>query len=293
MGEVIRRRVLAAKVGVTTALLSVAGAVDSTLAQARSATGSWRPPASADLSPSGLSGSLIGLLHKAEIKIDNQLTTLTHKFSSYETISKAEHTFLKDATAGTEFLKTRAANADFLKIDDANTDFLKIDDANSEFLKVGATASNAAELGGLKPDAFVQGTGDVVSGYASVGAANGVGNPVALLASPDGAISVAVYELAAQGEIELLVTNSSGGDLTAVATADGTLSGPTTLNGSSGSRQTSIGVGSVNGGGGQATIQIIPASAAGEVMTLTVSFAGPVGQGSYSVVGQLLVGSAS
>jgi hypothetical protein len=191
-------------------------------------------------------------------KLDSALASLEHKLA-------------------TSFDTTHKLNQTFLKIKSTNTEFLKID----------STAANSSELGGHAPSAFVQGKGDVVSGFKTVTSANDVDNPLPLVSSPDGAISVSVFDDPGQnGGITLKIDNATSTDLPAVQETDGqplahTLtaeeSAPFILGSST----------------SETTIQIMPAGTSTDVITLTVGVEPTVGAQSFGVVAQMLVGSSS
>jgi hypothetical protein len=67
---------------------------------------------------------------------------------------------------------------------------VKITDANAKFLPTGGTAANAAKLGGLTPDAFFRGNGNVVSGALSSLSIQ----PQQLLSLPGGIIVVTIAQ---------------------------------------------------------------------------------------------------
>jgi hypothetical protein len=266
MAEHVKFRLNAAKVGVSMALMALIGGLAEKVGVA-----SARPSAGdahfvkATSSPTGGS-SVRSVMHKLA--------------TNFETTQKLNQTFLKIKSANTEFLKVDSANANFLKIDTANTEFLKIDGANSEFLKIDSTAANSSELGGKAPSAFVQGKGDVVSGYQSVTSSNTIDNQLPLVSSPDGAVSVFVYD--DTGSITLVVKNATGTDLPAVQETNGQAQARTLT----ASEPTSIVLGSSTS---QSTIQIMPADSSGDVITLTVSVDYKIGA-SEDVVAQMLIG---
>jgi hypothetical protein len=246
----------------------------------------------------GIGGPLSTAFLKLELKLDSALTSLEHKLGSeYQTSHQLTKTFLKLSTANSTFLKLDAANSTFLKIDDANTDFLKltdantnflkitdantnflkldtanstflkIDDANSEFLKVGGTAANAGMLGGLTPDAFVHGAGNVVTNEVT---AKSVFMP--LFTAPPLSVSV----IGGDGEHVQLLNGSSTETLTfSTNQANAT---PVTL--APGASQSILLLGPT------LTIQVFDAATPTSVWTITISAVGNV------FVGQLLTGAA-
>jgi hypothetical protein len=280
MADYVRYRAAVAKLGVTMALVGLLSNLSDRIASAH-ASGQ-----SAHAAANTITGPLL--------KLDHSLSSLEHKLSkSYSTTQKinttflkiksADSAFLKIASANTDFLKIDDANSDFLKIDDANADFLKIADANNEFLKVNSEAANSSELGGLKPSAFVQGAGSVVSNAVQVGPGNGVDNQVALISSPDGLLKVGVYD--DDGTITLVAENNGGTDLPAVQDTNGQTLSRTLTAGEFSPLPVASGV-------AQTTLQVFPAGASTDVITLTVSLDPAVG-GPTSVVAQMLVGQST
>jgi hypothetical protein len=301
MAEYIKFRLSAAKVGVSMALLALLGGL-ADRAKAASVPGGAHVLRQISVPTGG------GLDRIVIQKLDSALLKIEHKLaSSYFSAQKIDSTFLKIKAANTdflkidnantEFLKIDSANSDFLKIDNANTEFLKIDDANSDFLKIDSanseflktsgTAANASELGGLAPDAFVQGKGTVVSHFASVTAANTVDSQVALITSPDGAIAVTVFIDSGGGNpvVTLAIQNTTNANLPAVQDTNGTTTTHTLTHGESTPFVTSSAA-------SQSTIQIFPAGSSTDVITLTVS-TDPVAGAATGVVAQMLVGSSS
>ena len=268
MAEYIKLRLTAAKVGVSMAFIALLGGLAE---RARANPSSAEPPASAhfltDTSslPGGGASSLVVR------KLDSALARLEHKLStSFETTHKLNHTFLKIKSANTEFLKIRSANtsflkiddanANFLKIDDANASFLKIDDANNEFLKIDSTAVNANKLGGLTPDAFVQGGGHVITNAISSLAASNT--PTSLLTVPGGVV-LSVVNTVGNG-VQIEITNPTSQVLTAVVD-NGT---GVTEHDLRPNAMTSLAVTSTPA---QLHIQIFPNSGLSEVVTMIVS----------------------
>jgi hypothetical protein len=88
---------------------------------------------------------------------------------------------------------------------------LKISDANNDFLKIDGTAADSGELGGLTPDAFFQGSGNVVSGAVTASATAGQ-----LLSLPGGIIVVSVLLLPGNNQVNLQIQNNTGVLLSAV-----------------------------------------------------------------------------
>ena len=88
---------------------------------------------------------------------------------------------------------------------------MKISDANNDFLKIDGTAADSGELGGLTPDAFFQGSGNVVSGAVTASATAGQ-----LLSLPGGIIVVSVLLLPGNNQVNLQIQNNTGVLLSAV-----------------------------------------------------------------------------
>jgi hypothetical protein len=307
MAEYIKFRLTAAKVGVSMAFLALLGGLADKSKAASQSAGAHVLRQISLPTGGGLDRIVIQKLDTALLKIENKLAsayfTAQKIDSTFLKIKSADSSFLKIKSANTDFLKIDDANSNFLKIDDANTDFLKIDNANSEFLKIDSanseflkiddantqflkatgTAANSSELGGLAPDAFVQGKGTVVSGFASVTAANNVDKQVPLIASPDGAIAVLVF--IDSGTVTLAVQNKTTSDLPAVQDTNGTPQTHTLIHGESTPFV-------ISQGASESTIQIFPAGSSTDVITLTVGV-DPVAGAATGVVAQMLVGSSS
>ncbi len=277
MAEQIKFRLTKARAGLTLAILALVAGVtdraDSTTHAELTADQVTASPAAFDafLKLDGITGATRTAFQKIEntfakfdAKLDTAVAQIYQKFEKYDTAQKLDKTFLTTAAAGAEFLTPAAANG--------------------SFLAKGGTAANSTELGGKTADAFVQGAGNVVSGYAVVTAANNVDNPLPLIASPDGTISVSVYD--DSGLVTLSVQNTTSTDLPAVQDTDGQTSAQTLTAG----EFNPLVIGS---GAAQTTIQILPAGSSTDVITLTVSVDAVVGQASIPVVAQMLVGSSS
>jgi hypothetical protein len=205
MAEYIKFRLTAAKAAVTMAFLALVGGLPETAGAnqkepaAKAASFSW---GAHYLKLDGLTGVTQKVFQKLELKlnatflkVDQTLTSdFYHKHkidSTFLKIKSASADYLKIKSADASFLKIEDANSSFLKLTDANLNFLKITDANNDFLKIRGTAANSSELGGLTPDAFFQGRGNVVSGSATVSSGGGAQS---LLSLPGGIIVVTVAE---------------------------------------------------------------------------------------------------
>jgi hypothetical protein len=276
MAEYIKLRLTAAKVGVSMAFIALLGGLAE---RARANPSSAERPASAHFltdtsSPPGGGASRLVIQ-----KLDSALARLEHKLStSFETTHKLNHTFLKIRSANSEFLKIKSANTSFLKIDDANASFLKIDDANNEFLKIDSTAVNANKLGGLTPDAFVQGGGHVITNAISSLAASNT--PTSLLTVPGGVV-LSVVNTVGNG-VQIEITNPTSQVLTTVVD-NGT---GVTEHDLRPNAMTSL---AVTGIPAQLQIQIFPNSGLSEVVTMIVSVENSTTQ-LPSFVGQAFTG---
>jgi hypothetical protein len=280
MAQYIKFRLTAAKVGVSMALAAlIAGIAEKVHAappvvQAR--------PAAVDsfLKLDGITGESKKDFYKLELKYDKLNSALNKLQSQLGTI-------YHKSTINSEFLKVVTANSEFLKSDAANSEFLKTVDASGEFLKISGTAANSNELGGLTPDAFFQGHGNVVSGEATVTSPT---QSAPLLATADGTLSVSLKT--SDGELLVNITNSTGNSLPAVqdlGEASGSVPGSTTTSSTTfAPGDNSIRLGS--NVAAQLHLQIFPAGDFNEVVTLTVSVEPIAATGGYTAVGQMLNG---
>jgi hypothetical protein len=298
VAEYIKFRLTAAKVGVSMALLGViAGLADRAQSKTRYATASFVSKHKGEPIPltvvlsdlqklntactgthipkimplTCVLGSGVLDVYSAAKKFDKALTNFE---------DEVDASFLKLESADAAFLNITDANSEFLKITDANSEYLKIDAANSQFLKVGATAANSSELGGLTPDAFFQGHGNVVSGAATISTD---GQSRTLLALPGGIIVVSVAANA--DEVAITVTNNSGALIPAVQDGDST---PITI-----SPEQSQPVPPLvnNAQAHQIHLQLMPNAAFTDVVTLMISSEpSPTGSG-IEVAGQAFTGS--
>jgi hypothetical protein len=218
---------------------------------------------------SGLPGDTKQTFIKLEYKLNQALGSLSRRIS-------------------TSFYDKHKIDATFLKIDAANQEFLKID-AAANFLKIDGTAANANKLGGLTPDAFVQGHANVVSGEVTL---NGDGKPQALMQTPDGAILIGLQVNPDTGDEYITVHNGTSAPITGVADptavefsvssggdkqifAGSTLPSTTAVPPTDGSLMTHI--------------QIFPGQGLRDVITATVSSEPQTG-GQVTAVGQMLIG---
>jgi hypothetical protein len=289
MPEYIKFRLTAAKVGVSMALAALVGGLAEKLGSAPPTVRASRASFNGFLKLDGIKGETKTSFLKLEgrfLKLDSALTTVEHKLAkNFYLKHTVDTTFLKIKDASAQFLKLTDANTQFLKLIDANASFLKITDANNQFLKLGGTAANSSQLGGLTPDAFVQGHANVVSGAASIN--DGTSQP--LMQTPDGVITVSV-SVDGSGAQSLVIHNGSATDLTAVfdpTAVERTLPAGQDFSFALGNRAAP---GSVPTFSPTMThVQIFPGGALRDVLTVTVSTEMPV-NGANQVVGQMLIG---
>lgn len=278
MAKYVSFRLKAAKVSVTMAFLAVLGGLAE---KARAAPPQPKASASAVdafLKLDGIQGEA-SVTKNAFLKIESFANKLEKSFLKLDlkltgVYSKAQ----VDAT----FLKTKSANSEFLKIDDASSQYLKIDDAYGKFLKLDGTAANSSELGGMAPDAFVQGNGSVATGALTLPIG---GSAQTLLPIPgtNGEIIV-VCTPAQTGGPGVTISINNGTDTTIPAFISVVDGDPTAVELGPGSTTLTA----FTNTGGQLTLQTFPSAAFNDVTTLTVS-AEQVGNNT-EVVGQLLNG---
>ena len=198
MADYVKFRLAAAKTGVSMALLAlVGGAVE------RAEANPTATPARAGglfLKLSGIPGDVKTALFKLEDKWIKMNTSLT-KFEA-----KVNRNYYDKASTSKIYLKIRDANATYLKVRDAN------------FLSAGGTAANSQKLGGLTPDAFVQGRGGIVSGALTTITST----PQTLVAMGDGSVRVSVSSNPAGAPgFTLTIDNATSALLPAVQLIDG------------------------------------------------------------------------
>jgi hypothetical protein len=169
----------------------------------------------------------------------------------------------------------------FETINDANARFLSINAAinaaNAKYLSSGGTAQNSNELGGLPPNAFVQGDGTLVSGAAILGG----GGQQKLMSIPGIEVDVATN---VDGLPSVTINNGTGLSLPAVQDQGGTDGGITLQPGPN-----SLIV-SLQNGVDQLHLQTFPAGSFNHVLTMTISINFNAAQGSSSFAGQLING---
>jgi hypothetical protein len=269
VAEYIKFRLTAAKVGVSMALLAlIAGVAEK--ASSRPAVVKATPAASdLFLKLGGITGGVKTALVKLEdkwIKLDTALSKFEHKVTG-------------------NYYDKHAINGSFLKIKSANASFLKIDDANAKFLPAAGTAANASKLGGLAPDAFVQGHANVVSGAVTVGPGGSAQTLLQVPSATQGGIIVVCRPTPGAAGVQLSITNTTNVTIPAVQDAG---SDPTAVELSPGS--TTLKLPPSPAATQMLQLQTFPTSALNEVMTLTVSIEPQGALGQTSVVGQMLIG---
>ena len=198
---------------------------------------------------------------------------------------------------------SKALKVDFLKVEHKiiklnqlaikiEHKFLKITDANLKFLKIGATAANSHKLGGLGPESFLQGNGNVVTGAVDITlTGTPAPPPVQLLQLPGGTIGVSVAGNTDQYVVTL--TNGTGAALSGVQDADGNASGQLSqisISPNSSAELSAVPTTSSNGLA-QIRIQLFPNSAFPDAVSILIGLepAGP-GTGKAKAVGQAFTG---
>ena len=165
--------------------------------------------------------------------------------------------------------------------------FLKIADANKKFLKINATAANSHKLGGLGPESFLQGNGNVVTGAVDITLTGTPAlPPVQLLQLPGGTIGVSV----AGNTDQYVVTmdNGTGAALSGVQDADPNSDlSQVSVPANSSADLTAVGT-TTSGGFAQTRIQLLPNSAFHNAVSILISFE-PDGDTAH-VVGQAFTG---
>jgi hypothetical protein len=275
MADYIKQRALAAKVGVSMAMLGLLAGLGI------KSQGDAQQPASVRLadatshSAQVLKGSKPSLV-KVENKLQGEYNKLTKELRSLQKTDKAN--FNKIASG---FYGKATADATFLKQGDAAGEYLKIVDAAAKFLPIGGSADNALKLDGLGADAFLQGNGAIVSGSQTVAA---VGTAAALLQSTDSTLTI---QAGGDGP-GVAIVNNTGAPRDIIVVHTGSSAASSTIPANMSER---IALALTD----QVTIQALPNAATGEVATAIVSTepgpAGPAGGGQQSYVGQLIIGT--
>jgi hypothetical protein len=275
MADYVRYRMAAAKLGVTVALLGLIQGVAAKVAGAEQKPANAHEAAASNfLKLEGLSASVANAFLKIELKLDQTVSSIDRTLSkSYLKLKTADSTFLKLRTANSTFLKIDAANSSFLKIDSANTTFLKIDDANNRFLKIDSPAANSQKLGGLTPDAFFHGKGNVLTNELT----NVTADDTPLLSDGSLAVLVSPPPLMTPGNGSVTLENGTGADMVATY-GENTLTVP--ANGTASA---------INLSGHQIDIQVFDPATPGKVWTITLSEV--VANTGTVFTGQMLIGN--
>jgi hypothetical protein len=264
MAEYIKFRLRAAKAGVTMAFLALLGGLAERASAERgdararpaSAPATWEPK----LSLNGINGNLRTSL----IKIDKDIGSV------YDKDQKLLKLDIKQLSA--------TFKTDYYSKDAANATFLTDKDATLEYLGKDAPAANSDKLGGLLPQAFVQGDGGISTGGATASLG---GSLMPLLSSADGTLTVSV-ELTKDGSAAQIVNNGSSAiDWVSSAGTNGTING-------AGKAIVPVAKGDL---AGQVTIQFLPAVQSQAFTLILSAEPGAVGAAqSQRFVGQMING---
>lgn len=296
MAEYIKFRLTAAKASVTLAFLALVGGLAGPAQakqhdpSAKAASFSWGDPIYLKLD--GLGGATQKVFSTLEYKLNHALSSFSHKLNTtfydkhkidttFLKIDSANKLYYKESQVNADFLKIEDANASFLKIDAASAEFLKITDANNAFLKIDGTAANAQKLGGLTPDAFVQGHANVLSNELVASSAQ-----QALLG--DGSVKVLIG-LDVNSNPTVTLENDTSSPLTFSMNPNPNVSTPrsNTIPGNGGQVTLTL-TGNLN----QLDFQIFASGGgggAGKLWTATLSQLN--GSGTQTFVGQMLIGN--
>ncbi|HTX30026.1 MAG TPA: hypothetical protein VMD09_01500 [Solirubrobacteraceae bacterium] len=254
------------------ALLALLAGIADRVESARAAVRA-QPAAASFLKLNGITGNTKSAFLKVESKYYKLQNALT----------KVENTL------AAKVVTIASANATFLTIKDANAQFMKSDQAFGTFLTLGGTAANSNELGGLSPDAFFQGQGNVVTGAVTVTKSS----QQQLLASPGGIIVVDLG-VDSDGVPSLTIQNNAGNELPAVQDL-GESPPPAGGTGSQSTSSQNLPTGqttlTLSTAASQLHLQIFPAGSFDQVATLTVSVEPALNGGGFSAVGQMLNGA--
>jgi hypothetical protein len=274
VAEYCKARLLAARAGVTMALLALVGAVPAwarnrpTIAR-NSITSSQVKNGSLEFKDFKhgqiLSAHKVEQLFKAEDRAISALslkwTTLTSSFKDVSTQLSSIDTQLTSALAGIA-----------LKL----SDVYQKEDADARFLHKADTAANSQKLGGLPAADFVQGDGSVFTGSAAAPGSGGTVTPVLTI---PGVLSVS--STLGAGDVHVFrLLNLSGGTLEFSTSAHGS--------GSIAAGQST----DVDAGSQAETVQLLPAQGTGRATTLTLSLLPAVQRGDFTALAQALVGQA-
>ncbi len=267
MAEYIRFKWTRAKAGVTMAFLALLGGVVERAANADAASGHAAASNPATWTPKLSLGGLNGNLRTSLIRVEKDFQSL------YAKDQKA----IGAVRASVFELKRNV----YSKIE-VNDKFLTDKDATLDYLAKEGTAANSTKLGGLSPQAFLQGDGGVATGTATATITDGT---VPLVESADKALTVTA-EVTGNGQ-QITITNSTASPIDWIT---GNTHG--TINGGA---QATIGLGTPSSVD-QATVQLLPAvqppAVQNQAFTLIVSTEpGAVGSGTQRFVAQMLNGA--
>jgi hypothetical protein len=163
---------------------------------------------------------------------------------------------------------------------------LKIPDADSKFLKIDGVATDAGKLGGMTPDMFFQGRGNVMTGQMML--TGNQATPPTLMG--DGSVRVLV-NLDAQGTPTITLQNMTNASINFTDIGADKSGGTIPANGQTDlqPRQDQVDIQMFgSGGGGGAGAGSGGGGGAGKVWTATVSTIAVTGGQQF--VGQLLIG---
>jgi hypothetical protein len=166
----------------------------------------------------------------------------------------------------------------FFKHTDGGHTLLTKSDASKKYLSIGGTAQNSNEVGGLRPSAFVQGDGGLVSGAATL---SGGAKSQKLLSTPGIEVDVAIN---GDGFPSVSINNSTGLVISAILDQGGTDASITLQPGS-----TSLTL-SLQNGIDQLHLQTYPAGSFNRIVTLIVNINFNSAHGSSAFAGQLIDG---
>jgi len=267
MAEYIRFKWTRAKAGVTMAFLALLGGVVEQTANAEAARGHAAASTPATWTPKLSLNGITGNLRTSLVKIEKDFQSLYVKDQKQIGAVKASVAEFKVNV----YTKT-----------EANTTFLTDKDATLDYLAKEGTAANSSELGGLSPQAFVQGDGGVATGTATATITDGT---VPLVESADKALTVTA-EVTGNGQ-QITITNNTASPIDWIT---GNTHG--TINGGA---QATIGLGTPSSVD-QATVQLLPAvqppAVQNQAFTLIVSTEpGAVASGTQRFVAQMLNGA--
>jgi hypothetical protein len=206
MAEYIRFKWTRAKAGVTMAFLALLGGVVERAANADAASGHAAASNPATWTPKLSLGGLNGNLRTSLIAVEKDFQSLYAK--DLKSIAAVRSSVLE--------LKSNV----YSKIE-VNAKFLTDKDATLDYLSKDGTAANSTKLGGLSPQAFLQGDGGVATGTATL-----TGNGTApLVSSADGGLTVNALVTASGGQQLEIINNTASPIDWITGSTHGTISG--------------------------------------------------------------------